>query len=204
MSNANYKTTVEVYGNIETMYGGEITTFKNNGSQYDMELSKNGAVYHIVVEAKDGEISQMKRIDLAGIEKGNLLSKKELQTIIKRNYQGEISRVLLNTEQDTPVYQIQVTEQNKKLNIIVDATTGDILSETHVDAKADHTVISKKEAGKIAKKKLNGTIQNTTYFETSNGGYYLVEIAKNNQVETFQIHAVSGKIMSITNPLLSH
>lgn len=199
MSNANYKSTAEVYKNIETMYGGEITTFKNNGNRYEMELSKNGAVYHIEVEAKDGKISQMKRTDLAGIKKEDLLSKKALHTIIKENYQGKISRVLLNIGQDTPIYQVEVMEQNKKLNILVDAITGDILSETQVDAKADHTVISKKEAEQIAKKKLNGTIRNTTYFETSNGGYYLVEIVTKGQAETFQIHAVSGKIMSITN-----
>jgi len=199
MSSANYKTTAEVYKNIETMYGGEITTFKNNGNKYEMELSKNGAVYYIEVESKDGNISKMKRTDLKGIKQEDLLSNKELQKIIKGNYQGEISRVLLNTGQDTPVYQVQIIDQTKKLNVEIDAITGDILSETQTDTETDPSVVSKREAEKIAKKKLNGNIRNTTYFETSSGGYYLVEIEAKGRIETFQIHAVSGKIMSVTS-----
>jgi len=199
MSSANYKTTAEVYKNIETMYGGEITTFKNNGNKYEMELSKNGAVYYIEVESKDGKISKMKRTDLKGIKQEDLLSNKELQKIIKGNYQGEISRVLLNTGQDIPVYQVQIIDQTKKLNVEIDAITGDILSETQIDTETDPSVVSKREAEKIAKKKLNGNIRNTTYFETSSGGYYLVEIEAKGRIETFQIHAVSGKIMSVTS-----
>ncbi|WP_170061512.1 PepSY domain-containing protein [Rummeliibacillus pycnus] len=199
MSNSNNKSTEEVYKNIETMYGGEIKTFKNNGTKYEMELSKNGAVYYIEVESKDGKILQMKRIDLAGIKQKDLISKKKLQKIIKENYQGKISRIILYTGQNTPIYQVQINQQHKKLKIHVDATTGEVLSETLIDSKTDNSIINKKEAEKIAKKKLNGTIQSATYFETSNGGYYLVEIETKGKVETFQIHAVSGKIMSITS-----
>jgi len=199
MSNLDNKSTEEVYKKIETMYGGEITTFKNNGTNFEVKLSKNGAVYSIEVGAKDEKIFQMKRIDLAGIKQEDLISKEKLQKIIKEKYQGKISRVILYTGQDTPVYQVQIDNQDKKLNINADATTGEILSETLADTNMDNSIIDKKEAEKIAKRKLNGTIQNTTYFETSNGGYYLVEIEAKRKTETFQIHAVSGKIMSVTS-----
>lgn len=198
-STENRKSTEEVYKSIETMYGGEIMSFKNNGDEYTMELSKNGANYHIEVRAKDGKILQMKRTDLDGLKKEAILSKQEVDRVIKKHYNGKIESELLNTWQNEMVYQVQVTAQAKKLNIIVDAMTGEILSETHVDLNAKNTAISKKEAQQIAKKKLNGTIQNTTYYETSSGGYYLVKIEKKGIIKTFQIHGVSGKVMSITN-----
>ncbi|MGM9967173.1 PepSY domain-containing protein [Rummeliibacillus sp. TYF005] len=198
-STENRKSTEEVYKSIETMYGGEIVSFKNNGDEYAMELSKNGANYHIEVRAKDGKVLQMKRTDLDGLKKEDILSKQEVNRVIKNHYNGRIESELLNTWQNEMVYQIQVTAQSKKLNIIVDAITGEILSETRVNLNAKNTAISKKEAQQIAIKKLNGTIQNTTYYETSSGGYYLVKIEKKGINKTFQIHGVSGKVMSITN-----
>ncbi len=164
-----------------------------------MELSKDGYKYHIVVEAKDGKISQMERTDLVGLKQKDLISESDLKQLIKKNYQGKIVQTLLKAKKDTPVYQVQIIDQNRKLNILVDATTGEILSEIQEDTKTNHTIISKKEAQQIATKKLNGAIRDTTYFETSSGGYYLVDIEANGTVETFQIHAVTGKVMSFTN-----
>lgn len=199
ISNANKKSTEEVYKNIETMYGGEITTFKNNGNQYEMQLSKNGATYHIKVRTNDGKILLMKRTDLVGLKQENLISKKELQQIIKKNYGGKISQIFLNTQKNLPVYHVQLNNQNKSLSLLVDATTGDILSETKVDEIKKSLLLSKKEAEKIAKQKWNGKILNSTYYERSNGGYYLVEIVVKGETKTIQIHAITGKIMSITD-----
>lgn len=199
MSNKDKKSTIEVYKNIETMYGGEITSFENNGGQYAMELSKNGAVYHIEVRAKDGKILHMKRTDLGRLKKRDLLSKEKVNRIIRKNYDGNIVSELLNTWNNITVYQVRVTNRDKKLSIIVDAVTGDILSETRINAHSENIAISKKEAQRIAKQKMKGTIQHTSYFETSSGGYYLVEMKAKEHTKTFQIHAVSGKIMSITN-----
>ena len=193
------KSTEEVYKNIETMYAGEIVSFKNNDDKYEMELSKNNASYHIEVTAKDGKVLHMKRTDLDGLKKEDILSKQEVNQVIKSHYNGEIESELLNTWQNEMVYQVQISAQAKKLNIIVDAITGEILSETHVDLSAKNTAISKKQAQQIAKQKLNGTIQTTAYYETSSGGYYLVKIDKKGRIKTFQIHGVSGKVMSITN-----
>lgn len=199
LSAKDKKSTTEVYHDIENMYGGEIVSFKNNGNQYNIELLKNGAKYHIEVRAKDGKIQKMKRTDLHELEKSDLLTKEEIHHIIVKNYEGDIVSELLSTWQDTTVYQVQVMNHNKKLHVIVDAMTGDILSETSVNAKQENATISKKVAQQIAKKKLNGIIQKTTYFETSSGGYYLVEIEDKGHRMIIQIHAVSGEIMSITN-----
>lgn len=199
MSAENKKSTAEVYKNIEAMYRGEIVSFENNGDEYVMELSKNSANYQIEVRAKDGKILQMKKEVLDGLKKEDILSKKEVHQIIKRNYDGEIVSELLNTWQNKTVYQVQVIEQDKKVNIMIDPITGDILSETRINPNTNNTAISKKKAQQIAKQKLDGDIQKTTYFETSSGGYYLIIIKAKGQTKTFQIHAVSGDIMSITN-----
>ncbi|MGX9133016.1 PepSY domain-containing protein [Rummeliibacillus sp. JY-2-4R] len=201
ITNESDKSTSEVYKTIKEMYGGEITSFKNNGKEYVMELSKNGARYHVEVEAKDGKITKMERTDLVGLKHEDLISEDEVKQIIKENYEGKIVQSLLKTEQDILVYQVQIVNQTKqkKRNVLVDATTGEILAEAGEDTKTANAIVSKKKAQQIAKNRLNGTIRDTTYFETSSGGYYLVEIVSNGKVTTFQIHAVTGKIMSFTN-----
>jgi len=60
-------------------------------------------------------------------------------------------------------------------------------------------LISEKQAMKIALGQLKGEVEDIEFVRTNDGGYYLVEIDDNKDNEaTFQIHAISGKILSVT------
>ncbi|MBK3495517.1 hypothetical protein JFL43_11770 [Viridibacillus sp. YIM B01967] len=41
-------------------------------------------------------------------------------------------------------------------------------------------------------------MEDISYYDTSDGGYYLVEIEGDEKEAIFQIHAISGKVLSIT------
>lgn len=54
------------------------------------------------------------------------------------------------------------------------------------------------EAIKIAKKQLTGEVEALSYRSTSDGGYYLIEIDDGTREAVFQIHALSGDVLSVT------
>jgi uncharacterized membrane protein YkoI len=60
-------------------------------------------------------------------------------------------------------------------------------------------LIKREQAITIAKTQLTGEVQYTTYEETSDGGYYLIEIESEDDREAvIQVHGVSGEILSVT------
>ncbi|REB06136.1 hypothetical protein DVB69_13900 [Sporosarcina sp. BI001-red] len=69
-------------------------------------------------------------------------------------------------------------------------------------AQQNTVIISKQQAIKIALGQLNGEVDDVDFVNTSEGGYYLVEIEidvdDGPDEATYQIHAISGKIMSVT------
>ncbi len=60
------------------------------------------------------------------------------------------------------------------------------------------TAISSEKAKQIALSQLNGSVQYVVFEESSDGGYYLVEISNTKQNAVFEIHAISGKVQSVT------
>jgi len=59
-------------------------------------------------------------------------------------------------------------------------------------------VLTDEEAIAIANKELKGEVDALSYRSTSDGGYYLIEIDGDEAEAVFQIHALSGEILSIT------
>ncbi|MHA6260464.1 PepSY domain-containing protein [Sporosarcina sp. CAU 1771] len=67
----------------------------------------------------------------------------------------------------------------------------------------EKVLITREKAIEIALSQLKGEVEYVEFESTSDGGYYLVEIEQDNEDSddleaVFQIHAVSGKIMSVT------
>lgn len=59
-------------------------------------------------------------------------------------------------------------------------------------------VLTDEQAIAIANKELEGEVEALSYRSTSDGGYYLIEIDGDEAEAVFQIHALSGEILSIT------
>ena len=59
------------------------------------------------------------------------------------------------------------------------------------------TILSEQKIIAIAQKQLKGEVDSVEFYETADGGYYLVEIETSEDEATFQIHAITGKILSI-------
>jgi len=96
---------------------------------------------------------------------------------------------------------VRVEKENKQKDITVDGYSGDVLAEKDVkplDQPVENHIITEQQAIDIALQQLKGEVDSVDFEETSEGGYYLVEIETQHDEATFQIHAVSGKILSVS------
>ncbi|QOV10239.1 PepSY domain-containing protein [Viridibacillus arvi] len=191
-------TTEEIYNDIETMYGGEIISFLTINDQYRVQLQRNNKLYQLNVDAESGKILQMTQDKSDVKEDINYLPETKIRKIIKEQYDGKIKKISLNTNKEEPVYQIEIANGKEHVNLLIDAINGEVLSEIQADAEQDSSLLSKEQAITIAKKKLNGAVDEISFYDTSDGGYYLVEIEGKDKDAVFQIHAISGKVISTT------
>lgn len=191
-------TTEEIHNNIEMMYGGEIISFLSKNNQYRVQLQRNNKLYQLNVDADSGKILQMTQKKSDHKVDSNYIPETEIRKIIKEQYNGNIKKISLNTNREEPVYQIEIVNDKEHINLLIDAINGEVLSEIQGDTEQDSSLLTKEEAITIAKKKLNGTVDEVSFYDTSDGGYYLVEIEGNDKDAEIQIHAVSGKVISTT------
>lgn len=59
-------------------------------------------------------------------------------------------------------------------------------------------MLTDEEAINIAQQQLKGEVDSLSYRSTSDGGYYLIEIDNGPREAVFQIHALSGEVLSVT------
>jgi len=143
---------------------------------FEVELSRNKDVYLATVDAETGEVL-------------SLIQTKEVV---------EKELPIASVEKDDAIDEVESTEQSVQDEV----QTGEATPEPNqtVPPKTSTTVlISEKQAMKIALGQLKGEVEDIEFVRTNDGGYYLVEIDDNKDNEaTFQIHAISGKILSVT------
>lgn len=116
----------------------------------------------------------------------------------------ETAKAEEQTSGETPV-QGQVTQTN---------TVQSETKKTEADTKSDTVttvLISEEQAVKKAQQQQKGTVESSSFVKTNEGGYYLIvmkavipegdskESAKEKKTKaTIQVHAISGKILSVT------
>ena len=187
---------------IEALYGGSVESFEQKGNVFYMVLEKNGLSYNLQVDAKTGELSSITKDPNS---KTAIKTVDEVRSLLNTKKKGSILSIKLHENEEAPQYVVEASDQNTKKTIIVDAKTGEIVSEKvkepNIASPPSSTVISIERAKQIALFQLSGTVQSVTYKDTSDGGYYLVFVNGSNMDATFEIHGISGKVLSVTQQL---
>jgi len=180
ISDAETLPEAEIRKQLETTYGGKVERLSLKGTIFEVELSRNKNVYLATVDAENGKVL-------------SLIQTKEVVEEELPIGSAEKDDVIDETENTEPLVQDKVQ-------------TGEATTEPKKPVapeskpKTPTTVlISEKQAIKIALAQLKGEVEDVEFVQTNDGGYYLVEIDDNKDEEmTFQIHAISGKILSVT------
>ncbi|EON73673.1 PepSY domain-containing protein [Lysinibacillus sphaericus] len=179
---------------IEELYSGHVEQVKKKGDNYKIVFLRNGATYAVELNQHTQQVANLTVKDTAS----NLLNEEQIRQRALAHSPGKVESVTLTDS----IYTVQVKKEEIEKKLTLDAYTGEVLSETDVQPVTERengtSVISEQQAIQIALQQLNGEVDSVDFEETKDGGYYLVEIETDKDEAVFQIHGVSGKVMSVT------
>ncbi|MEK5230451.1 PepSY domain-containing protein [Lysinibacillus sp. FSL K6-0232] len=183
----------EAVGHIETIYHAQVTDVEKQGDTYKMLLTREQVIYAVTFDAITQQVIDL---SMKEAQRPLLLTENEIRQLVKKEY-SDVESIILTDN----IYTVRVEQEDKQKELTVDAYSGEIVAERAIEPSkqpvAEH-IISQQQAIQIAQQQLNGEVDSVDFEETADGGYYLIEIETENDEATFQIHAISGKVMSIT------
>ncbi|WP_342442250.1 PepSY domain-containing protein [Lysinibacillus sp. FSL K6-0057] len=183
----------EAVRHIETIYNGHVTQVKKQGNTFEMLFTRENVKYAAILDVTTQQVTDL--IMKEGQSK-LLLTEKQIRQMVKKEY-GDVESVMLTDS----IYTVRVENEKIQKDLTLDGYTGDVLTERKVELQGqsiEEPIITEQQAIQIALKQLKGEVDSVDFEETSEGGYYLVEIETQEDEATFQIHAVSGKVLSVT------
>ena len=190
---------------LEDMYGGTVDRILKEGGIYKVEMTRSGANYSAEIDAVTGNVLALAQTSEMKEEspQPQVLSEAEIKEVLSKRYTGIAEQIVLNTNKEAQVYEVALSKDPKFTHVTIDALTGTILSEIVKEMPGENTLITQGQAVDLAlgqlKSELVDEVDDVSYEKTEDGGYYLIEIdTKDDREVTFQIHAISGKIMSVT------
>jgi uncharacterized membrane protein YkoI len=191
--------TDEIRDRIEQMYGGTVSNLILKNDQYIAKLERQNGLYEVTAEASKGTIMSITLLEQPDVQQLSIKSKESIQSIVSKEYKGTIERIVLSSNSQTPFYSVDIAKDETLVTLTIDATTGTVVDSKEKQSTAEQALINKEQAITIAKTQLTGEVQYTTYENTSDGGYYLIEIESEDDREAvIQVHGVSGDILSVT------
>ena len=192
----------EIRSQLEVMYGGKVESLAMKNGIYIAKIARSGALYSAQIDGVTGRVMSLNQLSEMEEESLQVLSEDEIRKVIAKTYTGEIKRISLNKNVESPIYQVEVVKNQGLVKIQLDAFSGEVISEAITDKTAENALITKERAIEIALEQLPGEVEYVTFEQTDSGGYYLVEIEQDNEngddlEAVFQIHAITGEILSV-------
>jgi len=192
----------EISSQLEEMYGATVDSLSLNKGIYEAELNRSGALYLAKVEAVTGEVLSLNQLSEVKVGSTKALTEKEARDLIAKKYPGEVERITLNKNESPPKYKVEVVDNQALVTVVLDAHSGELVSEEKKEIPVENVLITKERAIEIALEQLRGEVDHVSFEHTDDGGYYLVEIEQDNEdsddIEAvFQIHAITGEILSV-------
>lgn len=138
----------------------------------------------------------------------NVLSKNEIVTQIEKSYQGEILSIVEKQKN----YIASFTKEGSVFEVTIDSENGQFSHLTLVQKKNEEqsieqtietepeenpSILTKQQAMDIALKEVPGELDSVEFEKTMDGGNYFVEIEQGDNEIIVQIHAITGKMLSI-------
>jgi uncharacterized membrane protein YkoI len=189
----------EIRSRIEQMYGGSVSNLIRKNDLYIAQIKRQDGLYEVVADTSNGNIVSIKLLEQTDGQQLPIKSKEDIKSIVSKEYEGTIERMVLSSQTEHPFYAVDIAKDESLITLTIDALTGSVLESQEKQTTTEQALIKKEQAIKIAKTQLTGEVQYTTYEETSDGGYYLIEIESEDDREAvIQVHGVSGEILSVT------
>lgn len=174
-------TTKEISERIEQVYSAEIQTIVEQDDNFIASFNKNGSIFEVTIHAVTGQLSNLTLVH----KKVDQSAKTDQQ---KKNNHAEVS-----TEKEPPKTDSTVQQPTKTV-----PNTEKVETQQPKPSKPATTkpVLSQQQAIAIALKEVPGELDSVEFKSSADGGSYFIEIEQEDEV-TVQIHAITGKILSI-------
>lgn len=199
-SDDNPVTETEASASVIELYGGEVEHTERAKDGYTIVFNRNNGKYSAHVDQSTGRIESLTLLEKAAATP--VITEKEASESALKEADGEIVQSSFSKTQNQ--YEVVVENEQEKAIILVDAIGGaviDIQKEPiqQNEAEPANRVITEAEAIAIAKKTLDGEVQELEFTETEDGGFYLIEIENDHsdQEATIRVHAVRGETLTV-------
>ena len=142
------------------------------------------------------------------LQSNTALTKEQMTIQIEKVYQGTVGSLIKKNdyyvadfEKNGSTYEVQINPYNgefSKLQAIYIAEITVKPDDTAVENTAQQPLLTEAQAIDIALKEMKGHVDSVKFKETTDGGNYFIEIEQDHDDEVkIQIHAITGKILSI-------
>lgn len=203
----------EIETQLIAMYDGEVEDLKLRKNRYEAKLLKDGAEYTVQADAESGKVLFLEQTKEAPPETP-IVQNKETETETENETppieeveppeEDEVQREEdeVDSDQDT----VEDEENKDETDQTKDKKPTEETDEQEEKQSEEEptTLISKEEAANIALDALPegmiGEVDDIDFVETTEGGYYLVEIEIDTDDDEdeviYQIHAISGEVLT--------
>lgn len=177
----------EIINRVESLYNGSVEDITKNTEHYNVVFSDGAKVYEVLVDEEQGTFHHL-----------TLLAQRDEKNVATNvSPQDETTEPAVSQSKETS------NSSNTSSKDVPKATP-----ESSVDKQATNNTpvekpkitsiqITEQSATNIALQQLNGEVEDVELFSSADGGYYIVEIETDEQEAAFQIHAITGKILSV-------
>lgn len=195
----------EVINRVESLYEGQVEDIYRVDTHYRVVFTKGQDVYEVQVEEEKGTFQQLDliaqretNVAISSGESnkpntGNSASDDESKT----NSSSDKTANNSNTNSTPPSKPTQPIDNKKPSSTTSSSSSKPNNTQAPNKSPASPVRISEATAKQIALNNMKGEIEDIEFFNTADGGYYIVEVENDNQEASFQIHAVTKKILSV-------
>lgn len=134
------------------------------------------------------------------------LTAAEIESRVATLYEGTVTsnikkgeRYYVTFNKNDATYEVMVNEVDggfSNLQLIASGTTP--LAPPPTQQAPSNVTLSESQASAIALTQFDGKIDEMDFIHTADGGYYLIEIEAQETDIIVQIHAITGKVLSVT------
>lgn len=192
---------------IEQLYGGAIENATETEGFYQIEFKRDDGTYLAAINRADGQVESLELLEKTGPAKA--LSEEQAREAAAAAEQGEMKEIQYIKSDNR--YEVEIHSETERKILFISAETGEVMDvqtealETQAEPEPDtaqpepERIISQNAAIAIAKETLDGIVDDVEFVQTTDGGYYLVEMDDNasDREATIQIHAIRGETMTV-------
>lgn len=193
----------EVINRVESLYNGTVEDITKNPHHYNVVFSDGTKVYEVQVDEEQGTFNDLTLLAdrASSIASENEQNNEALVEHEINNFKDKQEVATAENGQTPPANTDSTgtstgsSSESASSGTQSNQQTNSTLAPSPQPAKP--VQITAASAEQIALKQMNGELEDTKFYNTADGGYYIVEVETEEQEAAFQIHAITGKILSV-------